>query len=84
MQMLAVSEAAMAQVGAKFYKPLQQIVMADMRQPKLADTRRVDQVAAVREVKPLGRRGGMGALADGFRQGANPQVDAREPGVDQR
>ena len=73
----------MPQEGPEFDKALKQVLMADMRQPELADARGVDQIAPLGEVEEFGGGRGVSALAAGFRQGAYPQIDTGQQGVDQ-
>lgn len=82
--MLAIAEAAGAEQVAELDEAIFHVVAADMAKAKLADARRVNQIAAVREVVQPRRGGGVGALARPFRQVADTGARVRQQAVDQR
>ena len=69
--MLTVAETAVAQKRAELDKALQQFVVRNMRQAEFANTGRVDQVAARREMKEPGRCCGMSAFTGAFGKGTD-------------
>ena len=75
---------ALPQIGPEFPESLRELIHSYRAQAEVPHSRRIDQVAAVRQVVKHCHGGGMAAQARDLGQGANAYIKIGQQGLYQR